>query len=159
MLSCTEFLTDGVRNAIPGTATIRGDTRSFDPDVQELLERRIREISAGICAAHGATAPDDRHEFVPTVNDPACVAAAVAAAAAVVGQHRVNAACDPIMASEDFAVFAQRVPGCFAFLGNGTEVGAGGTPLHSSGYDFNDDISTIGVAYYVELVRSVLGRK
>ena len=34
VLSCIEFLTDGVRNAIPGTATIRGDTRSFDPDVQ-----------------------------------------------------------------------------------------------------------------------------
>lgn len=157
VLSCTEFLTDGVRNAIPSTVTIKGDTRSFDPEVQELLERRIREISAGICAAHGATGTVTyRHEFVPTVNDPACVAAAAAAAAAVVGQNRVNAACDPIMASEDFAVFARRVPGCFAFLGNGTEVDAGGTPLHSSGYDFNDDISTIGVAYYVELVRTVL---
>jgi hypothetical protein len=28
--------------------------------------------------------------------------------------------------------------------------------LHSSGYDFNDDILTTGVAFYVELVRSVL---
>jgi metal-dependent amidase/aminoacylase/carboxypeptidase family protein len=121
------------------------------------VERRLREICAGICAAHGATCSVTyRHEFVPTVNDPVCVDAAATAATAVVGRDRVDPSCAPIMASEDFAIFAQRVPACFAFLGNGTEPGAGGEPLHSSGYDFNDDILTTGAAYYVELVRTVL---
>jgi amidohydrolase len=157
VVSCTEFVTDGIRNAIPGTVTIRGDARTFDPNVQGLVERRLREICAGICAAHGATCSVTyRHEFVPTVNDPVCVDAAATAATAVVGRDRVDPSCAPIMASEDFAIFAQRVPACFAFLGNGTEPGAGGEPLHSSGYDFNDDILTTGAAYYVELVRTVL---
>jgi amidohydrolase len=157
VVSCTEFVTDGIRNAIPRTVTIRGDTRTFDTGVQDLVERRLREVCAGICAAHGASCSVTyRHEFVPTVNDPACVDAAATAAAAVVGRDRVDASCAPIMASEDFAIFAQRVPACFAFLGNGTELGAGGDPLHSSGYDFNDDILTTGAAYYVELVRTVL---
>ena len=54
VLSCTDLVTDGARNAIPSHVTITGDTRSFDPDVQALLERRIREISSGVAAAHGA---------------------------------------------------------------------------------------------------------
>jgi metal-dependent amidase/aminoacylase/carboxypeptidase family protein len=77
-------------------------------------------------------------------------------ATAVVGRDRVNGECEPIMASEDFAVFAEHVPGCFTFIGNGVAPEAGGIPLHSSDYDFNDNILTTGVAYYVELVRSVL---
>jgi len=157
VVSCTEVVTDGVRNAIPTTVTLRGDTRSFDAEVQVLLERRMREIVAGVCAAHRATGTVDyRHAFVPTVNDPACAAVATSAAIAVVGETRVDGACAPVMASEDFAVLAQQVPSCFTFIGNGVDDAAGGTPLHSSGYDFNDDISTTGVAFYVELVRSVL---
>ena len=37
-----------------------------------------------------------------------------------------------------------------------TLVGAGGTPLHSHDYDFNDEILETGVAYYVNLARTAL---
>nr|WP_282615408.1 amidohydrolase [Pseudomonas violetae] len=55
VISCTEFITDGIRNAIPTHVTIKGDTRSYAPEVQALLEKRMREISDGICQLHGAT--------------------------------------------------------------------------------------------------------
>lgn len=76
-----------------------------------------------------------------------------------VGAERVDGACAPIMASEDFAAFAARVPACFVFVGNGLEAGRGGTPLHSRDYDFNDDILAIGAGFYVNLVHRVLGRR
>ena len=60
------------------------------------------------------------------------------------------------MASEDFGAFGRVVPSCFAMLGNGVDVGAGGTPLHSHDYDFNDEILETGVAYYVNLARTAL---
>jgi hippurate hydrolase len=111
------------------------------------------QVCAGVSAAHGATCSVTyRHEFVPTVNDPAAVAAATAA----VGSDRVDGACAPVLASEDFALLARQVPGCFTFVGNGVDPEPGGVPLHSGGYDFNDDIISTGVAFYVELVRSVL---
>ena len=56
------------------------------------------------------------------------------------------------MASEDFGVLAREVPACLAFLGNGTEPGAGGTPLHSSDYVFNDEILAAGVGYLRRVV-------
>src|SRR5207248_6352009 len=55
VVSCTELVTDGARNAIPGEVVIRGDARSFAPAVQAMLEGRMRTLCEGICAAHGAT--------------------------------------------------------------------------------------------------------
>lgn len=157
VLSCTGFRTDGARNAIPSTVTITGDTRSFDPAVSQMLERRIRQVGEHVAAAHQATAEVTyTREFAPTVNDPGRTDVAVAAAQRALGDDAVEPQCDPIMPSEDFGVFAEHVPACFALLGNGVHDGRGGTPLHSSGYDVNDDILPAGVAFYVEVVRAEL---
>ncbi|USQ80012.1 amidohydrolase [Ornithinimicrobium faecis] len=157
VVSCTGFETDGARNAIPSTVRISGDTRSFHPQVQELLEARIRALAAGIASAHGASVEVTyTHEFAPTINDPEVTSRAVAAARAALGPARVEANCAPIMPSEDFGVFAHHVPACFALLGNGTEPGHGGTPLHSADYEFNDDILAAGIAFFVQAVRNEL---
>jgi amidohydrolase len=157
VVSCTELVTDGARNAIPTEVVVRGDTRSFDAGVQSLLERRMRDLATGIATAHGARCTVTyTHEFEPTVNDPVCTAAAVRAATAAVGAGAVDADCLPFMGSEDFGVFARAVPGCFTFLGNGTEPGRGGTPLHSHDYDLNDEILDVGVRFYTALVHDVL---
>jgi hippurate hydrolase len=157
VVSCTEFITDGSRNAIPGEVVIRGDTRSFDADVRTLLEARMRELCSGIASAHGAACEVRyTHEFEPTVNDSTCVDDAVSAATAIVGAARVNGTCPPWMASEDFGVFGQVLPSCFTLIGNGVHPGIGGAPLHSRDYVFNDEILGVGVDFYVELVRSKL---
>ncbi|WP_435201742.1 M20 aminoacylase family protein [Janibacter sp. GS2] len=157
VVSCTGFETDGARNAIPSTVRITGDTRSFDTPVGALLERRIREIAKGVAAAHGAGVEVTyTHEFAPTINDPQVTTRAAAAAVAALGRERVVDDCAPIMPSEDFGLFARHLPACFALLGNGTEPGRGGTPLHSPDYDFNDDVLTAGVDFFVRAVRADL---
>ena len=156
VVSCTEFITDGIRNAIPTHVTIKGDTRSYAPHVQATLERRMRELCAGICAAHGATCVVSyTHEFSPTVNPAAGVAAAVQAAQAVVGPDRVDANTAPLLGSEDFGAFLATVPGNFIFIGNG-DTGQYATPLHNASYDFNDAIMPIGAAYLCRLAHDYL---
>jgi amidohydrolase len=157
VVSCTDVRTDGARNAIPSNVVITGDTRSFDPVVQEQLERRMRTLSAGIAAAHGATAEVTyTHEFAPTINDSATTEQAVASARAALGAEKVDGACAPVMASEDFGVLARHVPACLLFLGNGTGDGPGATPLHSADYVFNDNVLSAGVAFYDRAVRDTL---
>ena len=156
VVSCTEFITDGIRNAIPTHVTIKGDTRSYAPHVQATLERRMRELCAGICAAHGATCVVSyTHEFSPTVNPAAGVAAAVHAAQAVVGPDRVDANTAQLLGSEDFGAFLATVPGNFIFIGNG-DTGQYATPLHNASYDFNDAIMPIGAAYLCRLAHDYL---
>jgi amidohydrolase len=157
VVSCTQMVTDGARNAIPSEVVIRGDVRSFTSNVQALVERRMRELCDGISAAHGATCTVSyTHEFEPTVNDAGATALAVAAALLSVPEGHVDPDCPPFMASEDFGAFGRVVPSCFSLLGNGVEVGSGGTPLHSHDYGFNDEILETGVAYYVNLARTAL---
>lgn len=154
VISCTEFITDGIRNAIPTHVTIKGDTRSYSPDVQRLLERRMREISEGICHMHGATCKFEyTHEFAPTVNWAKNTEIAIAAARNVVGEKGVDPEVSPMMISEDFGAFIQAVPGNFVFIGNGADGLDGATPLHNAGYDFNDEILITGAKYFAELVR------
>ena len=157
VISCTELFTDGIRNAIPGQVIIKGDTRSYTPDVQRLLESRMRSISEGICAAHGAECSFEyTHEFVPTVNTPECVPTAITAATAIVGAANVDGNVAPMMISEDFGAFLQAVHGNFAFIGNGAEGEPGATPLHNARYDFNDAVLPIGARYLAEIVRTKL---
>ena len=154
VVSCTEFNTDGIRNALPTEVVIKGDTRSYSPEVQALLERRMRVLCDGICLAHGASCRVEyTHEFGPTVNWPQCVPVAVAAAGAVVGSENVETNVAAMMISEDFGAFLRVLPGAFVFIGNGDGNSAGATPLHNARYDFNDLVVPVGARYFAELAR------
>lgn len=157
VVSCTEIHSDGIRNALPTHVEIKGDTRSYSPQVQALLEQRMRALCQGIAQAHGATCEVQyTHEFVPTVNWPQCTPLAVQAAQAVVGAEQVDANVAPMMISEDFGAFLKVVPGAFVFIGNGVAGMPGGVPLHNAQYDFNDEVLPIGARYFAELVRLAL---
>jgi hippurate hydrolase len=150
VVSATELLTDGTRNVLPATARIRGDCRSFSPQVSRAIEEAMRRITEGVAAAHGcASELSYAREFVPLVNHAGATRAAVRAAQAVFGDDGVDADCAPIAASEDFARFLERVPGCFVFLGNGTD----SLPLHNAAFDFNDDALGYGARFHVEIAR------
>jgi len=157
VVSVTEFITDGLRNALPGNVVLKGDTRSYSPAVQTLLEERMGAIVSGVCAAHGAAHEFEyTHEFEPTVNSPEQVEIAVSAARAVAGKENVDGNCAPVLASEDFGAFLSRVPGNFMFIGAGRAEEEFGTPLHNPRYDFNDSILLLGARYFAALVQSQL---
>ncbi|QRQ11528.1 M20 aminoacylase family protein [Acinetobacter pittii] len=158
VISCTEIHTDGIRNAIPSNVVITGDTRSYSPDVQAMLENRMRTICESICKMHDAECEFEyTHEFSPTVNNATCVNTAVNAAINIVGESKVDANVQAMMASEDFGAFIEKVPGCFALIGNGVEEdGKGFIPLHNSNYDINDDILSVGAQYFAEIIRTRL---
>jgi len=156
VVSITEVFTDGARNIIPSTFTIKGDCRALSTDVQTTIERRMREIVAGLCAAHGAKADVlYQHDFVPTVNSPDETDAAIQAAQAVAGDVGVDPDCPTCGASEDFARMLQQKPGCYILIGNG-DTGPCSASLHNPHYDLNDEILSIGCQYWTTLVEQQL---
>jgi len=154
VLSVTEFITDGQRNVLPGSAILKGDVRAREPEHRGEVESFMKQIIEGIAAAHGATAVlSFETEFIETINSTEPVSAAVNVAETmglVTNGDRV-----PMSFSEDFAHFCKEVPGAFLLLGNG-ESGPHGQPLHASNYDFNDELLTIGAEYWTALVRDSL---
>jgi hippurate hydrolase len=156
VVSVTELLTDGARNIIPSTVTIKGDCRAMSTKTQDLIETRMREIVAGITAAHGAEGSVEyRNDFVVTVNTDDETDAAIAAARSVAGEPAVDPDCPPCPASEDFARMLQVKPGCYIMIGNGLDGHCGAT-LHNPNYDLNDEILTVGADYWVALVETQL---
>lgn len=156
VVSVTEFSSDGGRNVLPGNATLKGDARALTPAINATIESRMRQIVEGVCLAHGVKGMVEYHTAFPaTINDAATTATAVSAARSLLGEQSVNGECEPKLFSEDFAHMADRKPGCYVMLGNGTE-GSHCRPLHSTNYDFNDELLTIGSSYWVELVEQEL---
>ncbi|UPG74556.1 M20 family metallopeptidase (plasmid) [Roseomonas gilardii subsp. gilardii] len=153
VVSVTELLTDGTRNALPGKARILGDARSFRPEVSAMIETEMRRIAAGTAAGYDLVCDVTyTREFVPTINDPAATAAALAAARTVLGAGNVGEAEEPHTGSEDFARLLRHAPGCFAFIGNGES----SKPLHNPEFDFNDDALPHGTNFFVQIVRDRL---
>ena len=158
VVSCTEILTDGAHNAIPTHVEVRGDARTTTKEDQALVERRMKDIVEGVCAMnHAGCEFTYSHEFYPVINDGNCVAAAVKAAKAVFGEENVNGACEPWMASEDFAAYLNHVPGCFLMLGSGKN-DTGNVSLHQNIYDYNDAVLETGARFWTELVEERLGK-
>lgn len=158
VVSVTEFISDGGRNILPGRAVLRGDARALSPEITATIEASMRQIAAGICAAHGVSAEVDFTTIFPaTINAPAAARAASDAAEALVGADNIDRTCQPKLFSEDFAHMAAARSGCFVLMGNGTE-GRHARPLHSADYEFCDGALVAGSSYWVQLVEQELGK-
>ncbi|MBP2236475.1 hippurate hydrolase [Sinorhizobium kostiense] len=150
VVSVTELVTDGTRNALPGLARILGDARSFRPEVSAEIEKQMRVIAKGTALTYNVSAEVSyTREFVPLLNDAALTNEAFAAAADVFEPNNVAVRREPMTGSEDFARFLDFVPGCFVFLGNGTH----SAPLHNPTYDFNDEALIYGAQFHASIVR------
>jgi amidohydrolase len=148
----------GSPNIIPSRVTITGTARSYSPKVRDLMEKRLGELAETQAAAFGCSAEviyQRRYPPLITHADPTAIS--VAAATALVGASNVETDCQPITGSEDFSFMLQTRPGGFIMIGNGTARDGSVHHVHTPGYDFNDDILTLGVAYWVQLVRAELG--
>ncbi|WP_202906899.1 M20/M25/M40 family metallo-hydrolase [Vibrio mexicanus] len=138
----------GTHNVIPETATLKGSIRAFNAEVSSLAIERMKQIAQGIALAHNAeinvTIKDG--SYPATINNAGATQVAHQAAINVVGKDKVSTNFPPFTGSEDFAFFLQQVPGCYLFIGNGSEGKTGGVCVHNPLYDFNDRIIPLVLA-------------
>ena len=155
ILSITELHAGSAYNVIPDGAVLRGTIRTFDPAVEALIARRMKEIAEGVAAAFGATATVAINPGYPTlINSADHVAAACRVAAEIVGPQNVDAAIAPLTGSEDFAFMLARVPGAYLMVGQ-----SGGGNLHNPGYKFDDSIIPIGASLLARIAEARLSNR
>ena len=155
VISVTRIHGGDADNVIPPQVDLGGGIRCFDQAVRELLCRRVVEIVEGVCASLGASGTVQFTARYPAViNAARSTDLALRTAVAIVGTANVDAATGPVMVSEDFAYLLEASTGCFILIGNGA--GEGGCMIHNPGYDFNDDILTLGATYWARLSEAFL---
>ena len=155
VISVTEVHGGTTWNVIPEIVTMRGTTRSFQEQVQEMIESRMGEIAQGVASSMGVSVDLDYERRYPaTVNTAQETEVAIRAASLVVGEDQVLTDIQPVMGSEDFAFMLKEKPGAYIAIGGG-DPRPNGMP-HQPGFDFNDEILPIGVSYWVNLVEMLL---
>lgn len=157
VVSVTMFHAGSATNVIAQTAEMSASIRTFDADIRALIEKRVRELCAGMEIMHGVKI-DLKYSngYPPTINHEREVGDAVALAREVVGDAMVDGQTAPVMGSEDFSYMLEARPGAFLWIGGGrTENDPG---LHHPKYDFNDDLLTLGASYWSKLVETRLAR-
>jgi hippurate hydrolase len=157
VVTVTQFHGGDAWNVIPSTVVLRGTTRAFTPEVQDILEGGVKRVCDGIASAHGCKVTLHYQRRYPAlVNSADETRIARVVLEGLVGPANVHWDCTPTMGSEDFAFMLQAKPGCYVFIGNG--MGEGGCMLHNPRYDFNDAILPLGASYWSRLVEHCLGQ-
>lgn len=120
-------------NIIPNAVHLEGTVRTYSLEVQDEIERRMREILEGITAAGGGTFTLEYKRNTPaTINDPDLTARMAPTLERIAGAENVDVV-DPTMGGEDFAYFANEIPGFYWRVGQvapGTESGDHHTPTY-----------------------------
>jgi hippurate hydrolase len=148
VISVTQIHAGSADNIIPETAFVGGTVRTFDPDVQSMVRRRMAEIVAGQGASFAVEARLDYQIGYPaTVNHAREAAFAAEVAREIAGAAAVDDEAGREMGAEDFAYMLMKRPGAYLFLGQGP-----GASLHHPAYDFNDEVAPVGASFFARLV-------
>jgi len=145
-------------SVVPGHATLVGTVRTFKPEVQDMVEQRLRQLCTAVATGFGATATVNYERIYPaTINSPAEYALARRVAEQLVGAGSVVPDLEPSMGAEDFSFMLKEKPGAYLRLGQGEQLpdgrgGVGSRFLHHDGYDFNDSVLPLGAALFAGIV-------
>tara|TARA_Y100000590_G_scaffold130957_1_gene149567 strand:+ start:2737 stop:3915 length:1179 start_codon:yes stop_codon:yes gene_type:complete len=153
LISITKIHGGTAYNVIDDQVTLSGTIRTFKPETRSFFEKKLNEIASGIAKANGAEASVEFHlinKYPPTINTKAESEFAANVAKEVFGEENVNTEIDPSMGGEDFSYMLQEKPGSYLYIGQGDENHK--AHLHTTKYDFNDNLLPIGVNYWVKLV-------
>jgi amidohydrolase len=131
-------------NIIPADVTLMGTVRTFDPRVQDEVERRMREILDGVTHAGGGSYTLEYQRTTPvTVNDRALSDRMRPTMVRLMGAENVPDVA-PTTGAEDFAFFANQVPGFFYRLGT-VKPGTTSGDHHTPTFQADDDAIPIGI--------------
>lgn len=137
----------GIReNIIPEEATMIGTIRTLDTTMRNTMYRRIKEVVTNIAESAGASAEVDiSMEDAMLVNNKELTAKMVPTLQALAGVSNVLLVPSG-MGSEDFAYFAQNVPGFFFSTGaRPKDKKPGQVPHHSPDFQIDESGFTYGV--------------
>ncbi|MDQ6781772.1 MAG: amidohydrolase [Candidatus Eremiobacteraeota bacterium] len=135
------------RNIVADDALLGGTMRCLHEDVRAAVPGRIERIARAVCAAHGARCECSFELGYPAViNQPRLTEQIRDIAQTTAGVPGVTELTAPSMGGEDFAYFAQAVPGCMLRLGVGFDDDREPAMLHSPQFRLNEKALASGVA-------------
>ena len=157
LISITKVHAGSAYNVIDDEVFLGGTVRTFKEKTRILIQNKLNDTAKGIAKANGGDV-----EFIykpgypPTINtkDESIFASEVAKN--LVGDKNVVTDIEPSMGGEDFSYFLNKKPGSYLYIGQKDDNHK--AHLHTTKYDFNDNLLPIGVNFWVDLVKSFFAK-
>ena len=142
-------------NIIPRQVHLEGTVRTYSMEVQDEIERRMKEIVDGITKAGGGSFDFDYQRITPaTINDEALSKQMIPTLVRVLGQDNVKVL-PPVMGGEDFAYFSNIIPGFYYRLGT-TKPGTTSGGVHTPTFTADDGAVRVGMRVMSNIVLDYL---
>jgi amidohydrolase len=143
-------------NVIPETAAFGGTIRTHKPELRESIPKRVKEILNGLISGmRGNYEFNLMSKFPATINDEETTSFVVKVAREILGEDKLSLL-RPLMGSEDFSFYLQKIPGTFAFLGVENKGKGIIYPHHHPKFDIDEDILPVGTALHVSVAMEYL---
>lgn len=141
-------------NVIADEVKMTGTLRAHDPEIRDALEARVRRIVDGVAGAYGVKVQLQVHYGYPPVVNNAALAENFSRYMKTHSTLHVERPA-PTMGAEDFAYFAQRVPGVHVRLGIRNEQTGAVHSGHSPEFRIDEAALPVGVQTLVAFATSV----
>ena len=157
VITVTQIHAGDAYNVIPDSVRMHGTVRTFQTETRDKIPSSMLRVAEGVCAAYGTTCKLNYMSGYPaTINSLPETEISAKAVVDLLGEDKIILNPTPSMGAEDFSYMLEARPGCYVWLGIGPGKGEAGCMLHSSRYDFNDDVLPTGASYWVKLVENEL---
>jgi amidohydrolase len=155
VVSVSTFHAGDAPNVLPGRAELSGTVRTFDPELRARMPELLEEVARGITSAHGAGYElDYTLGYRPVVNDAGVTELVTDALRDVEGAALADL--EPIMGGDDFSAYQAEVPGCYFFVGAGSEEAGAIWPHHHPRFRIDERALEIGVRAHVRTALAAL---
>jgi amidohydrolase len=149
----------GAYNIIPDSVTFGGTIRSLNPELRAYLPKRMKEILDGVVRAmRGRYDFNLMERFPVTINDHRMTTFAAKVATNLMGKESVFEM-KPLMGSEDFSYYLQKIPGSFVYLGVKNEKKGLVYPHHHPRFDIDEEVLPTGTALHVAVALDYLNEE
>ena len=159
VVSITKIHGGTAYNVIDDNVKLSGTIRTFKEKTRSFIAKKIEDISKGIASSNGGTAViefDLVNKYPPTINSKKESEFASEVAKKLVGNEKVITDINPSMGGEDFSYLLNEKPGSYLYIGQADK--NHNANLHTSNYDFNDNLLPIGVNFWINLVKEYFSK-
>jgi len=146
-------------NIITDEVRLEGTVRTFGEKTREEAQRLMRQTLQGVTESFGASFEMLYQNGAPvTVNDSPLVAEMLPSIRRVVGTEHVISP-PPQMGAEDFAYFAQQVPGFYFLLGVSNKAKGITAMIHTPAFDVDEESLNVGTKVAATMLLDYLERR
>ncbi len=149
VISCGEIKGGYAFNIIPDIVEIKGTVRTFSNTLRDKLPEKINKLICSIAEGYGAKVDFSYVNCYPSLKNDRTVCQYLKEVANTYLGHNSLVELKPLMGSEDFSVYLEKVKGAYIFFGGKKEKSLS---LHSPFYDFDETVMRYAIHFFVRAI-------